>query len=217
MTKVLNRERLWDLAAAAPLILWFGLGAAGCSIKILDLLKTQSGAIAVLVQIASLIFFLLAITLLIIRRPAIRKAGGIGPRLAGFLGCVTPLSVLALPRAEVSHTTDAFLSALGFVGIVGSIYAMLWLGRSFSVLPQARGLVTDGPYRVVRHPLYLAEFLVIFSRAFELAQPWPLLVIVLAVGSQLARMYYEERILSEEFPAYQDYMRHTARLIPGVF
>lgn len=217
MTTFLDRERLWDLAAAAPLILWFGVGAAGCSFKIVDLLDTQSGAIAVLVQIANLLFFLLAITLLIIRRPALRKSEGIAPRLAGVLGCVMPLTVLAPPRAEVSYATSVLLSALGVVGIVGSIYTMLWLGRSFSVLPQARGLVTDGPYRVVRHPLYLAEFFVIFSRAFELAQPWPFLVIVLAVGSQLARMYYEERILSEQFPAYREYVRHTARLIPGVF
>jgi protein-S-isoprenylcysteine O-methyltransferase Ste14 len=212
-----NNQKLWDVIAAAPLLLWLGLGAVGCSFKILDFLTTRSNAFAVFVQLAYLLFFLLAITLLILRKPAIRKARGKGPKLAGFLGCVLPLLVLTLPRGEVSYPTSALLSALGVIGIVGSIYALLWLGRSFSVLPQARGLVTDGPYRFVRHPLYLAEFLVIFSRAFELAQPWPLLVIALAVGLQISRMHYEERVLSEEFPAYREYMRTTARLIPGVY
>jgi protein-S-isoprenylcysteine O-methyltransferase Ste14 len=212
-----NNQKLWDVIAAAPLLLWFGLGAVGCSVKIVDLLKTQSHAFAVFVQLTYLFFFLLAITLLILRKPAIRKATGIGPKLAGFLGCILPLLVLTLPRGEVSYPASVFLSALGVIGIAGSIYALLWLGRSFSVLPQARGLVTDGPYRFVRHPLYLAEFLVIFSRALELAQPWPLLAITLAVALQISRMHYEERVLSEEFPAYREYMRTTARLIPGVY
>jgi protein-S-isoprenylcysteine O-methyltransferase Ste14 len=212
-----NNQKLWDVIAAAPLLLWFGLGAVGCSLKLFDLLNTRSNAFAVFVQLAYLIFFLLAITLLIIRKPVIRKAKGVGPKLAGFLGCLLPLMVLALPRGEVSNSMSVILAAFGVIGIVGSIYSLLWLGRSFSVLPQARGLVTDGPYRFVRHPLYLAEFLVIFSRAFELAQPWPIFVIALAFGAQMSRMIYEERILSEEFPAYRAYMLTTARLIPGIY
>jgi protein-S-isoprenylcysteine O-methyltransferase Ste14 len=212
-----NNQKLWDLLAATPLIVWFGLGAIGCAIKILDLLHAQAGATVVIIQISYLFFFLLAITLLIGRKPAIRKAKGIGPKLAGFLGSVTPLLVLALPGGEVSYQMNVILSGVGFIGIVGSIYAMLWLGRSFSILPQARGLVTGGPYRFLRHPLYLAEFLVIISQALKLAQPWPILVIALAVAAQISRMRYEERILSDEFPDYRAYMRRTARLIPGLY
>ena len=86
-----KKEKLWDLVAASPVILWFGVGAAGCLSKILSLLDARGDAIAVFAQFVSAFFFLLAITLLIIRRPAIRKANGIGPKLAGILGCVTPL------------------------------------------------------------------------------------------------------------------------------
>jgi protein-S-isoprenylcysteine O-methyltransferase Ste14 len=214
---ILSKEKLYDLVAAAPLIFWFGLAATGCFFRIRDLLDAGAGPVTLSAQIANLLFFLFVISLLFIRRLPIKKAEGMGPKLAGFLGCILPLLVLVLPRGEVSEPLSIILMSFGFLGIVASIYVLSWLGRSFSVLPQARGLVTDGPYRLVRHPLYLAEFLVIFSRAFELAQPWPFLVIVLVLGSQIARMGIEEQILCETYPAYRDYMRRTARLLPGLY
>jgi protein-S-isoprenylcysteine O-methyltransferase Ste14 len=214
---ILSKEKIYDLAAAAPLIFWFGLAAAGSFVRIEDLRDAGGDSLTLSAQIANLLFFLFVITLLFIRRLPIRKAEGLGPKLAGFLGCILPLLVLVLPRGEVSQPLSVVLSASGLIGIVAAIYVMFWLGRSFSVLPQARGLVTDGPYRLVRHPLYLAEFLVIFSRAFELAQPWPFLVIVLVLGSQIVRIGFEEQILCETYPAYRDYMRRTARLLPGLY
>jgi protein-S-isoprenylcysteine O-methyltransferase Ste14 len=213
----LNKQKLYDLAAAAPLIFWFSLAAVGCFIRIEELLDAGGGAMMLSAQVANMLFFLLVITLLVIRRLPTRKAEGVGATLAGFLGCSLPLLVLVLPRREVSQPLNVILSASGLIGIVAAIYVMLWLGRSFSILPQARGLVIDGPYRLVRHPLYLAEFLVIFSRAFELAQPWPFVIVMLVFGSQIARMGFEEQILCETYPAYRDYMRKTARLIPGFY
>jgi protein-S-isoprenylcysteine O-methyltransferase Ste14 len=217
MRNALNQEKLYDLVAAVPLILWLGLGAAGSLLKFFETLKANGDTFKLCTQITEIFFLLLAIALLLVRHPPIRKAKGLWPRFAGILGCVMPFFVMVLPHAALSYPMTAFLSAIGFVGAVASVYVMFWLGRSFSILPQARGLVTDGPYRFVRHPLYFAEFLVIFSRVFELAQPWPFLMIAVAVGSQMARIRYEERILSETFPAYRNYARHTKRLIPGLY
>lgn len=213
----LNKERLYDLAAATPLIVWFSLAAVGCFIRLNELLDSEGGAIMLSAQVANMLFYLLVITFLVIRRLPTRKAEGVGATLAGFLGCILPLLVLLLPRREVSQPLNVILAFSGLIGIVAAIYVMLWLGRSFSILPQARGLVIDGPYRLVRHPLYLAEFLVIFSRAFELAQPWPFVIVVLVLASQIARMGFEEQILCKTYPAYCDYMRKTARLIPGFY
>ena len=94
---------------------------------------------------------------------------------------------------------------------------MLVLGRSISILPEARRLVTRGPYALVRHPLYLGEIVALAGVALQYWSVWALLLWGLVCVFQLQRMKYEERVLSEVFPEYQDYMTRTARLLPGVY
>ena len=54
---------------------------------------------------------------------------------------------------------DRAQAVLGVVGMVIAVPAMVSLGRSFSLTPQARSLTTGGLYRIIRHPLYLGETL----------------------------------------------------------
>jgi protein-S-isoprenylcysteine O-methyltransferase Ste14 len=53
--------------------------------------------------------------------------------------------------------------------------------------------------------------------ALQFLSAWALLLLGLQFAIQLQRMKYEERILSEVFPEYEDYMMRTARLVPGVY
>ena len=48
-------------------------------------------------------------------------------------------------------------------GITWALYSLSYLGRRFSIVPEARGLVIDGPYRLARHPIYLGEILAGFG------------------------------------------------------
>jgi protein-S-isoprenylcysteine O-methyltransferase Ste14 len=212
-----TREKLHDLLAAIPLAIWFGIGAAGSSLRALELAGAGAGVVATGAPLASAVFLVLAIVLLFARRPPLEKAKGFGPVVAGVVGCLAPFLVLLAPRAALSPQAADVLAAFGLAGTAAAIYALLWLGRSFSILPQARGLVTDGPYRFVRHPLYLAEFLIILSRAPELAFPWSIVALGVVGLSQIARMRYEEAVLREAFPAYDAYARKTARLVPGLY
>jgi protein-S-isoprenylcysteine O-methyltransferase Ste14 len=212
-----TREKLHDLLAAIPLAIWFGIGAAGASLRALELAGAGAGVVATGAPIASAVFLVLAIVLLFARRPPLEKAKGFGPIVAGVVGCLAPFLVLLAPRATLSPQATDVLAAFGLAGTAAAIYVLVWLGRSFSILPQARGLVTDGPYRFVRHPLYLAEFLIILSRAPELAFPWSLVALGVVALSQIARMRYEEAVLREAFPAYDAYARRTARLVPGLY
>ena len=95
--------------------------------------------------------------------------------------------------------------------------ALLRLGRSFSVMAEARYLVTSGPYRFVRHPLYLAEELAVVGVFIQFASVWTALLLALQISFQLRRMHNEEAVLAATFPEYTAYQARTSRLIPGIY
>jgi protein-S-isoprenylcysteine O-methyltransferase Ste14 len=98
-----------------------------------------------------------------------------------------------------------------------SLVSLLALGRLFGVRPALRGLVTSGPYRFVRHPLYLSY--VLADIGYNL-QEWnfvTLLLVLVGWASLVYRIHAEERVLSQhaEWPAYVALVRY--RLCPGLW
>jgi protein-S-isoprenylcysteine O-methyltransferase Ste14 len=101
-------------------------------------------------------------------------------------------------------------------GIIWALYSLTYLGRRFSIVPEARGLVTSGPYRFVRHPIYLGEIVAGFGLVLPTFFSLHLLVFAIFLGAQALRTYFEERVLRTTYPQYEAYVRHTRRLIPFV-
>ena len=102
-------------------------------------------------------------------------------------------------------------------GVCFSCFALLHLGRSFSLMPEARRLVTDGPYASIRHPLYVGEFAATLGLMLQYLSPMAIAIVVTVVLLQFQRMANEEQVLSEMFPEYGEYRLRTARLLPGIY
>jgi protein-S-isoprenylcysteine O-methyltransferase Ste14 len=155
--------------------------------------------------------------MLIVRVPPKAKAEGVLPRVAGFVGTFATLLYLQLEPAELSLPIQTLAVVLIVGGCFFGIFVILALGRSFSIMAEARQLKTGGPYALVRHPLYLAEELIVIGAAIQYRQPWSALLAIVHLGCQIWRMHNEERVLAAAFPQYPAYAARTARLIPGVY
>jgi len=77
--------------------------------------------------------------------------------------------------------------------------------------------VTSGPYKIVRHPLYLSEQIGNFALAMQFKQPWAILIALASLAAQFPRMRYEEQILRATFPEFEAYAARTWRLLPGLY
>jgi protein-S-isoprenylcysteine O-methyltransferase Ste14 len=164
-----------------------------------------------------LLFFVLAAWLALIRMRPVGKAHGLQPRLSALAGTFLLLSMALFPRHDLSIGLNLLCAGLILLGHLLAVYALAWLGRSFSIMAEARRLVTDGPYALVRHPLYIAEAVAAIGLFLQFASFWTALLVLAHFAFQLQRMRNEERILHATFPEYGAYAARTRRLIPGVY
>ena len=168
-------------------------------------------------ELVTLVFLALVVVLF-----AIRKRPRAGHRATWLTGLVAlfgtfVLNVVAFLPIEDSTSTSALLasSVVIVLGTLFSLWSLTTLGRCFGLFPEVRGLVLRGPYRLVRHPVYLGELT--SAVGLVLAKPHlaVLVLLVIFAGLQYARTVYEERALRGAFPEhYPAYARRVPRLIP---
>lgn len=215
-----SHSRGYDLAFALPVAVFYAFATAGNLILIERQWWTAHSwhdGLEIAQNIATLVFFAMQAILLLIRRLPTATSEGLLPRAFAVLGSNANFALLLLPRVSLEGSWATLSQFLTIVGTAASIAVLYWLGRSFSILPSARALVTRGPYRFVRHPLYLAEFVATLGIALQFAQPWAMLISLLTFTFQLKRMNSEETVLLRTYPTYAAYKRGTAKLIPGLY
>jgi protein-S-isoprenylcysteine O-methyltransferase Ste14 len=162
------------------------------------------------------------------RGPAEHKEGRLHTALRLIVGIPFMLSLLAYMLqpgwfAWAALTLPLWAQWFGLILGIASLPLILWvqaaLGSNFSttlLVRQEHTLVTQGPYRWVRHPMYSVLFVYLVALLL-LSANWyiggvPLIAFTLIVA---ARLKNEERVMAEKFgPAYQDYMRRTGRFLP---
>jgi protein-S-isoprenylcysteine O-methyltransferase Ste14 len=119
-----------------------------------------------------------------------------------------------------------WLQLLGALGVVVSLYIMFLTFRENAYLAlvvkvqQERGqsVVSTGPYRYVRHPMYASMFLFFPASALLLGSWWGLLLCAVVLGLLVWRIPLEERMLENGLAGYDEYARKVRyRLIPRVW
>ncbi len=215
--------KFYDLLMALPLILWFGNGAVQLRPRLVAdaamILSGQAGLFIGLqfcALLASAVFNLVLVWLLVVRQPPVLRARGLLPRLTGFAGTFLGVSILHLPVAPLNLFWQSVAALLVLAGSAGSAVILLKLGKAFSIMPEARSLVTGGPYAYARHPLYAAELIIIIGTAIQFQQPWAALLALAVMPLIWARTVFEEQVLLEAWPEYAAYRARTRRFIPGL-
>jgi len=95
-----------------------------------------------------------------------------------------------------------------------TVWGLWTLKRSFSITVEARDLVISGPYRFVRHPIYLGEMLTALAVAVWRFSLLNFFIITLFIVIQLLRAKWEEDKLAQVFPGYSIYADKTSWLFP---
>jgi protein-S-isoprenylcysteine O-methyltransferase Ste14 len=148
-----------------------------------------------------------------VREPARRPARD----PVAFAACAAAIGSLVLMQKPPASASAPLIVAADLVILASCAWllaSVLALGRCFGVLPEARGLVTHGPYRLVRHPVYLGELGACAGLVLAAPTTWNLVAALVFVAAQGVRMRLEEAALSREFPEYAAYAARTPRLVP---
>jgi protein-S-isoprenylcysteine O-methyltransferase Ste14 len=188
---------------------------------LIDEAHTGPGAFAswapVLSRGCTLTFFITLAWLIMARPAAVARRSGLAARIIALAGTYGVWVVGFLPQAPLPPALTILAATVTLVGSLLIVFTVFHLGRSFSIGPQARELVTRGPYALVRHPLYAAEEIALIGVAMHAVWYAAIPFLLIHGAVQIRRMNCEEQLLAEVFPRYEAYAHRTARWIPGLW
>ena len=134
-----------------------------------------------------------------------------------FVFMVLGLAWMMVQREVLARSAVAAVVQIAAVALM--IAARIAFGtRSFHAAanPTEGGLVTHGPYRWVRHPIYAAILYFVWATALD-HHSWQSIAAALIITTgAILRMMAEEALLIEKYPDYGAYRARTARVIPFV-
>jgi protein-S-isoprenylcysteine O-methyltransferase Ste14 len=204
----------YDLLMRLLGALWFLGLAIFTAFTMTNAINTPTSLLA---KSCLVMFYLIFCLLISIRPRAKAQAYGFLPRLAAFVGTYMPWTMVFFAAPTNSALLNLMSSVCVIAGMALAIFTVLHLGKAFSLVPQARMLVRSGPYRWLRHPLYVCEEIAVFGALLQFPSPITALIFATHVGIQVCRIIYEEKLLRETFPEYREYSASTWRLIPFVW
>jgi protein-S-isoprenylcysteine O-methyltransferase Ste14 len=221
-----SAAREWITGKALPLAFWglFLISVAGRIPEwVLRLVRegwSLTPALELVRHCLTLAFIALVGSTYLTRMRAVGRARGASEILFPmfvFLAGIAGVAVLVLHRIPPRPAQVLSGLLLACLGICMSLWALTHLRNSFSILAEARRVVTSGPYRYVRHPLYLGEAATMLGLCLTIGTVAAILFWAVINGLQLARARVEERKLEQEFPEYRLYRERTCFILPGLY
>lgn len=212
-------KKLEDSLGKLAMMLVFTYIAAKQTLAIAGLVihraETPMWQLSLLSLVFGTIFLFLILFYTITRLPPRDHAAGLEPRVTAIVGTFIMMLLIVLPPGVIGVEMRVISTVLIIVGTVLSVYCIRQLGRSFSIMASARSLVTEGPYKIIRHPLYGAEVITIIGLTLGHWSPAAAVLGFVWLALQIRRAQNEERVLRATFPEYADYSRRVPMLLPG--
>jgi protein-S-isoprenylcysteine O-methyltransferase Ste14 len=175
----------------------------------------HASAVVLHALLGAIFYFMLAIFTLT-RKPIILRDG----QLVGWiLPAATMFSFGIAGSGSIQPVSIAIILLaimLIIAGMMFSLYSLRYLGRHFGIVADVRGLVTTGPYRLVRHPLYLGEATVLAGIVMVTATSQIVFAFAIAMMLQALRARREERRITQVFPEYREYSSRTPMIVPSL-
>ena len=185
-------------------------------VKELELLSTIK--VATLVhRLLVVCFYALFVLLYLMRRSARATTNSFAAKIIAVVATFIPFAFPVLSRPINNLDIMLFADVVMIFGMAITLCSLSVLGRSVSIIPQARSLVQRGPYRIVRHPLYLGELIAILGIVMARFSLSAMSLFCLLTALQIYRAMQEERLLAGTFPEYKSYSLKRARFIPGIY
>jgi protein-S-isoprenylcysteine O-methyltransferase Ste14 len=220
----LQQSRLYDVLMRLPMLMWSGALGLVTVVGLQQYMQradpTLPGAVYILnlaMRVSVIAYLVVIAATVVLRMRPVRKARGIEPRISALIGTFLLTAVVVFPRRDLSMIAGLVSALLTLAGSAFAVVVLTQLRESFSIMAEARQLVTAGVYRIVRHPLYLAEEVAAIGIVMQFFSLWTVLTLAVQIGFQLRRIRNEEVILGEIFPEYRAYRERTARIFPGIY
>jgi protein-S-isoprenylcysteine O-methyltransferase Ste14 len=180
--------------------------------------RQPSDLLFIVQQLLALAYFSLLVVLYAVRLPQRGTDHRATVIFIAFSGTFSAIGASFLPGGTHRDGLVLVADLLATAGLAYSVWGLLYLRRSFSIIPEARRLVTGGPYAISRHPVYLGEIATAIGINLATGGWLSAAAIAYFIACELLRIRWEERILAATFPTdYSAYARRVPRYLPNPF
>jgi protein-S-isoprenylcysteine O-methyltransferase Ste14 len=176
---------------------------------------TPDDYLAFLNRVLRLAFFTMLIVMYVVRLPSQRADRRPLVILVSLIGTFAILATSYLPSVPRGPGAVLVSDVLITFGMAWAVWGLAYLRRSFSIIPEARKLVTGGPYAHSRNPLYFGEGIASIGVMLPVFGPWQALLLLIFIASQALRIRWEQKVLLEAFgEEFKEYLRRVPVLVP---
>ncbi len=144
-----------------------------------------------------------------------------GPQAASLWAYVVlVLALLGLVKLHAVWARHIILNLIQIFAVllmIGARFAIGLRGFHASASTTPGGLVTSGPYRYIRHPIYASVLMFCWAAVLGNLSLAAVILGIVITAAIAVRIRSEEKMLLRDYPAYRGYAAITARIVPGVF